>query len=121
MRTFADTLKKEREELGISQIELGQKLNCTRYRIADLERGKTAPTMDRTHTRKTENTSHASSHIGRRVGWNGYPYASTAATGWDRTRTPTPSTATPAMPSISTAEAGNSSRCTKSAPHSNQR
>ena len=46
MRTFADTLKKEREESGLSQTELGQKLNCSRYRIADLERGRIAPTIE---------------------------------------------------------------------------
>lgn len=46
MRNFAEILKEEREKISLSQTDLGKKLNCSRYRVADLERGKITPTIE---------------------------------------------------------------------------
>lgn len=46
MRNFAETLKEEREKKSLSQTELGEQMNCSRYRIADLERGRITPTLE---------------------------------------------------------------------------
>lgn len=46
MRNFAEILKEEREKMSLSQTDLGEKLNCSRYRVADLERGRITPTIE---------------------------------------------------------------------------
>lgn len=46
MRNFAEILKEEREKISLSQTDLGEKLNCSRYRVADLERGRITPTIE---------------------------------------------------------------------------
>ena len=50
MRKFAEILKEEREIMSLSQTDLGDKLNCSRYRVADLERGRIKPTIDNIRT-----------------------------------------------------------------------
>lgn len=46
MNVFCEQLKQLRKDAGLNQSELGKKLNCQRTRIADLERGRTTPTIE---------------------------------------------------------------------------
>lgn len=46
MNVFCEQLKQLRKAAGLNQSELGEKLNCQRTRIADLERGKSTPTIE---------------------------------------------------------------------------
>lgn len=46
MNVFGEQLKQLRNAAGLNQSELGEKLNCQRTRIADLERGKTNPSIE---------------------------------------------------------------------------
>ena len=39
-------IKKIRKEHNLTQVKFGKILNCDRYRIADIERGKPAPTIE---------------------------------------------------------------------------
>lgn len=41
-----DIIKKIRKDHNLTQTQFGEILNCDRYRIADIERGKTAPTIE---------------------------------------------------------------------------
>lgn len=40
-----ERLKQLRITRSLSQTDLGEKLNCSRYRVADLERGRITPTL----------------------------------------------------------------------------
>lgn len=53
---FGAALSRARRELGLTQIELAEKLGTTDRSISDLERGKTNPKLD--------NNGHLSSYIG---------------------------------------------------------
>ena len=44
---FGAALSRARRELGLTQIELAEKLGTTDRSISDLERGKTNPKLDR--------------------------------------------------------------------------
>ncbi len=46
MNVFCERLKQLRKAAGLNQSELGEKLNCQRTRIADLERGKSTPSIE---------------------------------------------------------------------------
>lgn len=46
MNVFCERLKSLRNAVKLNQTELGEKLNCQRTRIADLERGKSTPTIE---------------------------------------------------------------------------
>lgn len=46
MIAFSERLKALRKAAGFNQTELGEKLNCQRTRIADLERGKSTPSLE---------------------------------------------------------------------------
>lgn len=46
MNVFCERLKSLRNAAKLNQTELGEKLNCQRTRIADLERGKSTPTIE---------------------------------------------------------------------------
>lgn len=46
MIEFSERLKELRKAAGFNQTELGEKLNCQRTRIADLERGKSTPSLE---------------------------------------------------------------------------
>lgn len=46
MNVFCERLKQLRNDAGLNQSELGKKLNCQRTRIADLERGRTNPSIE---------------------------------------------------------------------------
>lgn len=43
---FGERLKQLRKASNMTQDELGEKMYCDRYRIMDLERGKSGPTID---------------------------------------------------------------------------
>lgn len=46
MNVFCERLKQLRKAAGLNQSELGEKLNCQRTRIADMERDKSTPTPE---------------------------------------------------------------------------
>ena len=46
MSVFGERLKQLRKASNITQDELGENMYCNRYRIMDLERGKSGPTID---------------------------------------------------------------------------
>lgn len=46
MANFQTQLKRLRTKKDLSQEQMGKILHCTRYRVADLERGKTSPTIE---------------------------------------------------------------------------
>ena len=43
---ISDTIKKLRTDNALTQVELAEKLNCNRQKIADWERGKSTPSAD---------------------------------------------------------------------------
>lgn len=70
---FGAALSRTRRELGLTQIELAEKLGTTDRSISDLERGKTNPKLDTV------------AHFSRSLG------ISVDATGWDRAERRCPS------------------------------
>lgn len=46
MSVFNERLKELRLKSGLNQIELAERLGCNRQKIADMERGKTAPNVE---------------------------------------------------------------------------
>lgn len=46
MQRFPEILKEERKSHKLTQSALAEKLSCDRYRIADLERGKSSPSVE---------------------------------------------------------------------------
>ena len=45
-KNFGEKIKQLRKASNMTQDELGEKMYCNRYRIMDLERGKSGPTID---------------------------------------------------------------------------
>ena len=41
-----DTIRKLRKENNYTQVDLAEKINCNRQKIADWERGKSTPSAD---------------------------------------------------------------------------